>query len=299
MNLPAGPRQPGQARSRFRTPVLFLGGAILFTGCATYHSRPLPDPAARLSTPAPTEERLRVAAAELDHPLLKPLALDLSDGLSPEEAAVLAVLANPSLAAVRDRHGEAAAQLVVAGLLPNPDLSAELDHPHGAGSGGTTDVYNLGLGISVSGWIGRAARVAEASATLKAVDLGIAWQEWRTGQGAGLAVVRMAGLRRRLDLIRREVSFEKETVKTMEGAVQNGDATIQALGVHRGALGSLLQLEGDLQREAAVTRSRLNLLLGLPPESRIQPVAPESPDRFQPLQPVDTQLLRSQSVERR
>jgi len=222
----------------------------------------------------PDLERLKVAAKELHHPLVRPVKLDLSDGLSPDEAAVLAVLANPELVAVRDAHGEVAAQLVTAGLLPNPFLSVEVDHPHGSGSEGTVNAYNAGLGIDITSMIGRAARVAEASATLDAVDLGIAWQEWQTAQAARLATIRLAMVGRRLELIRSEARFEAATVKVLERAMEQGDVTMQDLGVHRSALEALRQLEGTLARSEARTRSKLNLLLGLPPESRLQVVLP-------------------------
>lgn len=240
----------------------------------------------------PNLERLKVEAAQLHHPVLKPVTLDLSDGLTPDEAAVLAVLANPDLKAVRDAHGEAAAQLIGAGVLPNPEFSGEIDHPHGAGSQGTVNATNLSLSLDVVGtFIGRAAKVAEASANLRAVDLGIAWQEWQVAQAARLATVRLAMLERRLQLVRKELSFESETVSVLENAVDKGDATVQDLGVHRSALASLTQLEGDLKSSAAEAHSSLNLLTGLPPGANVQPVIPDDSGRtFVPL-PADKDLV--------
>ncbi|NOZ95730.1 MAG: TolC family protein [Acidobacteria bacterium] len=244
-------------------------------GCATYSPAPLPPAAQLAERKAPDMARLVVAARELHHPLIRPVTVDLGDGLSPDEAAVLAVLANPELIAVRDTHGETAAQLVAAGLLPNPYLVGEIDYPHGSGSGGTVNAYNVGLGIDITSLIGRAARVAEASATLQAVDLGIAWREWQTAQAARLAVVRLAMLRTRLELVRSEAGFESKTVDVLERAMEQGDATVQDVGIHRSALEMLRQIEGTLSRSQAAARSRLNLLLGLPPASRLEAVLPE------------------------
>ncbi|HHQ47651.1 MAG TPA: TolC family protein [Acidobacteria bacterium] len=256
--------------------VLAAVGLLSFGGCATYEARPLPPPEKVVEKAPPDLERLKVAAGELHHPLIPPVRLDLSDGLSPDEAAVLAVLANPELVAVRDAHGEVAAQLVTAGLLPNPELSAELDHPHGSNAAGTVNAYNVGLGIDITSLIGRAARVAEASAALDAVDLGIAWQEWQTAQAARLATVRLAMIGRRLELVRSEVRFEAATVQVLERAMERGDATVQDVGVHRSALEALRQLEGTLSRAEARTRSELNQLLGLPPASRLPVVLPKT-----------------------
>lgn len=293
-------RRVGGSRVKCRWVWRWFGApglVALAAGCATYHPEPLPDAAAVVTAPAPDAERLRVAAESLEHPLLEPVPLNLADGLSPEEAGVLAVLANPSLVAVRDAHGEAAAQLVAAGLLPNPEFSLELTHPHGAGSSGTVNAHSAGLGIAVSQLVGRAARVAEASAALDAVDLGIAWQEWQTAQAASLMVVRLAGLRRRLALVHEEIGFQHETVAALVAAVRGGDATIQALGIQRAALEDLRQLEGDLAREAAGARSRLARLVGLPPGTPLEPAVPEQAGELSALPPAET--LARRAVSRR
>ncbi len=258
-------------------PVVVMVAALAaLAGCATYSPAPLPPAAQLAERKAPDMERLQVAARKLHHPLIRPVTVDLADGLSPDEAAVLAVLANPELIAVRDAHGETAAQLVAAGLLPNPFLAGEIDYPRGSGSEGTVNAYNVGLGIDITSLIGRAARVAEASSTLEAVDLEIAWQEWQTAQAARLAVIRLAMLARRLELVRSEAGFEAKTVDVLEAAMAQGDATVQDVGVHRSALESLRQIEGTLSRSQAAARSRLNQLLGLPPRSRLEAVLPKA-----------------------
>lgn len=217
----------------------------------------------------------------MQHPLLTPVTIDLSDGLAPDEASVIAVLANRDLVAIRDTHGEAAAQLVGAGVLSNPVPSAEVDQPYGSGAGGTVPAYNLGLGFDIGALVGRAARVAAASARLDAVDLGIAWREWRVAQAARLAVQRLVMLDRREVLVGKEYAFEKEALAILEKAVQKGDASIQDLGIHRSALETLGQLAGDLDRMMAKTRSRLNLLLGLPPKTSLGVVLSPEDTRWQ------------------
>src|SRR4051812_34681584 len=93
-----------------------LGG--LFTGCAKYDAAPITHERVEQRLATPDADTLNVAASKLQHPILKPQILDLEHGLSPDDAAVLAVIANPSLRAERDRRNIAAAQLVQAGLLP-------------------------------------------------------------------------------------------------------------------------------------------------------------------------------------
>ncbi len=90
--------------------------AAFLAGCARFTPLPLPD---RTELPAPTDmARIRMAANRIAHPLLPPIHFDERDGLSPDEAAVLAVLLNPRLRVARDDRRIAAAQLLQAGLLP-------------------------------------------------------------------------------------------------------------------------------------------------------------------------------------
>ena len=61
---------------------------------------PLTPAAVRSGLAAPAGDQLRVAAGSIRHPLLKPVVIDDRDGLTPDEAAVIAVVANPSLRSV-------------------------------------------------------------------------------------------------------------------------------------------------------------------------------------------------------
>ena len=80
---------------------------------------------------APNLAAVKIAAGRLDHPLLKPLLIDGRDGFTPDEVALMAVIASPKLRALRDQRGVAAAQVVQAGLLPNPQLGYSLDRVQG------------------------------------------------------------------------------------------------------------------------------------------------------------------------
>src|SRR6185437_4361295 len=98
---------------------------------------PLTRPAVEQSLAIPESPGLTARAAELHHPLLRPIAIDLQHGLTPDSAAVLAVIANPALRVMRDQHALACAQLLQAGLLPNPTLDFTLDPVTGGMTAGT------------------------------------------------------------------------------------------------------------------------------------------------------------------
>ncbi len=99
---------------------------FLSSGCQTYRPRPLS--AEHVSNP--DFKIIAVEASKIKHPLLKPLIFNLADGLSPKEAAILAVLVNPELKLARDKRRIAQSQVIQAGLLPNPQVSFSLALPH-------------------------------------------------------------------------------------------------------------------------------------------------------------------------
>jgi hypothetical protein len=151
---------------------------VVMQGCAFYRPRPLTETAIEDSLKTPDTDRIQVEAKRLSHPLLRPVDIDFKKGLTPEGAAVVAVLANPILRAARDKKGVARAQLLQAGILPNPQFSYSLDFPTGANTQGTVNAYGLGLSWDFMSLVTRGAQIDAAKGQSSAVALDIAWQEW-------------------------------------------------------------------------------------------------------------------------
>ena len=78
---------------RFSPSALLL--PLFFLGCSRYHALPLDAGALARALRAPGFETIRVEAKSIRHPLLRPLEVRIDDGLSPDEVAVVAILANP------------------------------------------------------------------------------------------------------------------------------------------------------------------------------------------------------------
>ena len=75
-------------------------------------------------TLATTAVGLGERAIRLDNPLLRPVRVDPTDGYTPEELAVAAVVLNPTLRAARARVAVTDAQAGQATLLANPTLAS-------------------------------------------------------------------------------------------------------------------------------------------------------------------------------
>jgi len=72
----------------------------------------------------PSREKIfRVPATRFQNRSPGQLFIDVARGIGPDEAAAIALYSNPALRAIRDRRGLAAAQLIQAGILPNPVVS--------------------------------------------------------------------------------------------------------------------------------------------------------------------------------
>lgn len=254
---------------RCRRACLYGLLSLILSGCATYHVLPISPAVVAASLQAPDMTRVRIAVGKLHHPLLPPLDFDDRDGLSPGESALMALITNPALRAIRDRHGVASAQLLQAGILPNPQLSYSLDVPLGTPIPDSTygKVQGLGLGLDwdIRALFSRGARLDAAKAHAQSVDLQIAWQEWQVAQSARLHSYRIGLARQRLRL----AQGAQKVLQNWQDAVKKGIA----LGIRTQR--DLMNVASDLhvarlrsisaRASLGAERLALNRALGVPP----------------------------------
>ena len=247
-----------------------LAAALLFAGgCSTYDGKPdaLGAAAVDAALAAPSIESVKVAAARLQHPLVAPLTIDGRDGFTPEEVAVMAVVTSPQLRALRAQRGVSRAQVVQAGILPNPQLGYSLDKPVGNDDAGLVNGKSLGLSWEVTSLLGRHDRIASARATADALDLTVAWQEWQTAQNTRLSAYRLLVLQQRLPLLRAIETDLGDTVAAFQVALSHGHATTNEL---TGASDAWITARSNrlaAEKEDRAERSALNLALGLPADA--------------------------------
>lgn len=243
---------------------------VTVSGCATYHPMAITEEAASARLQPPDMARVRALAREIKHPILHPVELKADEGLSPDGAAVLAVLLNPSLRAVRDQRALSDAQILDAGLLPDPELTYSLDVPTGGDTAGRVNAFGLGLNWNVTSLITRASRVREAKAQGEAVDLDIAWREWQVAQGAKAAVYQLSSLRRQIVLLEQVRQQAAENLAYVRNAVSNGFMTASDLNSVRAANSSVNERLLSLEKQADQQRLNLLRLMGLPTDSQIR-----------------------------
>jgi outer membrane protein TolC len=242
----------------------------ILLGCSHYKPKPLTNETIQNQLQTPTAQQLTTQAAQIKHLLLKPITFNLQDGLSPNEAAIMAVLRNPELRAVRDKHGIANAQLLQAGLLPNPTLSYNFAALTGGLDQGKVTGFGLGLAWEITSLITQSNRITAATAEQQAVDLQIAWQEWQIAQAAKTAVYKLIAYTKQQGLLEEMALRLQSNCTLMQQASAKGLVTeLEFVAASTAQNGLDLRLQA-LRLQKNQQQQRLNRALGLKPDESIK-----------------------------
>ncbi len=209
--------------------------------------------------PLPARPGLATGLADLQHQGIDPAA-----PLTVSEVALLAVENNPDLRAVRAQHGVARAQVLQAGLLPNPQVNGAF-LPLVAGFG-TTPAWNAGINEDIRTLITLSSTRKAARARADQVDAQILWQEWQVIGQARLLAVDIIEARRVLALLARNRRLFAGRYLRSQRAVAAGNETLTVSAPDLAALQTITTRIDDLQLQQLARRHQLNALLGLAPE---------------------------------
>ena len=226
------------------------------------------------------------------------MVIDGRGGFTPDEVAVMVVVVSPGLRALRGQRGVAQAQVVQAGILPNPQLGYSVDRPHGSYDPAVVEAKALGLSWEVTSLLTHRDQVAAANAEARSVDLSIAWQEWQTAQDARLRAFRILSLEKRLSLARSIEGAAADTLALTRKAVSLGLRTSGDLVLFAEAWTQAQGTCSDLEQQLSSERALLALALGMGPSDRISlkrpdaaPGAAEVPDAGTLLQGLEDRRL--------
>jgi outer membrane protein TolC len=232
--------------------------AVVLTcgACASYRPAPLPQ-----------REALSAAAQAQPWTVREVVARTLSD--------------NPDLVAARAQKGIAAAQLLQAGLIPDPSFSGAI-LPLTAGPGAAL-AWNASLSADVRSLITLRARRAGAKAAAEQVDAEILWQEWQVASDARLLALQITGGERLLAVQRRGLELFQARDQRLRQAMAQGDVALQTAAPDIAALQAARAQVDDLERQQLARRHSLNALLGREPDAPLtltdadEPPAPDLP----------------------
>ena len=252
-----------------------LGVAAALGGCAQFKARPLaqgPDLATSAGALSVDVSSIRLAA-------LPPHPVDPARGIDPTDAAILAVLNSPDLAAKRAAAHVSAAQVFSAGLLPDPQvlLSADIpDHPRGL-----VTAYGITPTIDLTALITHSAALKAAKATARQANLDLLWSEFSIAQQARqYAITALIDGQKAAVLAQIDAELS-ERARQSALALSRRDVTATVAGADLAA-----RIDADVQlaatrRDAEKARGQLNALIGLSPSVRltlIDDAGPYDPD---------------------
>ncbi len=243
---------------------LFVLSCVL-AGCAVYRPKPLTVAAVEGALRPPPIGVLRILASQIRHPILRPVRL--ARGVTPDSAAIVAVLLNPTLRAERDRRGLAVAQLMQAGILPNPQLSYSKDFVTGGDTAGTVNAFGFGATWDITSLITLSSKIASARAGLRSVDLDIAWMEWQTAQAARAGLYRVVALQAETEAARDADRDLRNTANMLKTAVEQHQKTVLDLAAAEATSGDAHATALSLEQDFAKQMLALKAVIGLPPHA--------------------------------
>ena len=256
------------------TPIPCVGSLLLVLlglgGCVSYQPMPQ-DPLAILRD-----------LEAVTHPASAAERTKASDGITALQAAAWAVTHNPSLRALRTETGVAAAELVQAGLLPDPAVGWDgMDAIAQKLSGQTpkTADYLSGLGLAWRvPWPGEiSAKVGKAKARQEEVRQSILAGEWILVREVHTVFLTILATRARLDLNGRVMEIARRTASFFKKAREAKAATAIQDNLAATELATLQQDRIRLEGQMIRAQQALNALLGLPPQTELPLKLPNDP----------------------
>jgi outer membrane protein TolC len=227
---------------------------LSLAGCATYDALPLD-----------TASHLKHRLADLDH-----AGVDIRRPLTVDDVTRLAVVNNPDLIAARFQRGVAQAQVLLAGILPNPSISASYLWliPSGAATaaGAFADAVGASLVQDVQKSIAVIEKVRQAKSDALQVDASLLWQEWQLIGKARLLVVDLIEGAKQKQVLVENRDLLMERFDRGNRAMAEGNATIATVSPDLAAVSDIHKQLDDLDRDQTSKRHDLNALLGLAPE---------------------------------
>jgi len=269
-------------------PLLVLVLNLILGGCARYQSFPLPGGSPLVANVARLDTELPRGSSGI-HPV------NLADGLDLDEIAVLAAVNDPDLRARRAALGIAQAQVLAAGLFPDPQISAGWDFPTSHMTG-LVNGWGLALNYDFIALLTRPARLEAARRHQDKIHLQILWQEWQVIRQARTLAVRYQLEIERLKRLEAVLTLYHQRSRRSARALASGDVTLDVHGTDLTALLQLYSQINQLRQTHNVTSHQLRRILGLEPSAALK-LAP-LPKYTRVAQPDLTLLLPSLASRR-
>jgi outer membrane protein TolC len=194
-------------------------------------------------------------------------AVDVSKPLRLSDIAFLAVENNPDLIAARTERGIAEAQVVQAGLLPNPSVSA--NYGYLLSGPATFDAWSLGLTEDLKAIIVSFPQKDSARYALFQGDAEELWKEWELITKASLLYVDVVEGDKLAKVLGAARDVFRQRYDRSLRALEQGNTDLTAAAPDFAALNDIEKTYSELERTQQGKRNDLNALFGLSPEAQL------------------------------
>lgn len=223
---------------------------MLVGGCATYRPAPL-SVGATLPHAVAELKGAPAAGATLDMPTIERLVL----------------LNNPDLRSARAQYQVAQAQMLQAGLLPNPAITGSAGYLV-SGVGDAT-AWTAGISEDVRSLITLSSRRQAARAGAEQVNASLLWQEWQTVAKARLLLVDLVQGTNVLSLKRHTLDLLDARDRELRQSIAEGNTDLTAASPDFVAAADARTAFDDLQRQLLGQHNDLAALMGLSPDASL------------------------------
>lgn len=254
------------------------------SACATYSPEPLGEPGEALA--GLDADRLAGLTMAIETPYLTGKSVDIGQRLDRDAVALIALARNPDLIALRERVGVAEAQVLEAGLLPDPLVGLTGDRV--VSGPPTTRPNNLAgqIAFDINALRTLGARRDAAEEALRQVRLDLAWVEWQVVEAVRLQAVRVHYLSQASQLAGENRQASQDLLRRYLAAAGRGDIGGDAVQTARIALTDAIDRDNAARLGLVNAQRELNRTMGIPPETLTmldRPVVPAAPPAYETL----------------
>jgi outer membrane protein TolC len=196
---------------------------------------------------------------------------DIQGPLNETQLLRLMLLNNPALRASRARHGVVQAQVVNAGIAPNPSISGNVGYLI-SGMGDAT-AWSAGFAQSLQGLMSRGARRDEAKATSAGTDATLLWEQWQAIARARKLYIDVVEGDEQLALRQRSATVLAERAQALRDAIARGDVDTGTASPVFVAASDARAAFDDADHAQRAQRAELAAMLGLDSRAAL-PLAP-------------------------
>jgi outer membrane protein TolC len=236
---------------------------VALGGCAAYHAVPLRTAPDLASRPAGLSDRLANGHR-----------INTSAPLSLQDIAALAVLNDPDLRAARAQHDISAAELMAAGMPPDPSITGGFAAL--LGGPGTMPAISGAFTQDIGALITYKADRQASLAGLNQVDAGILWQEWQVASKAEQLAITLCAHQATLASLQADNELLSSVDRATQHAIAANNQTLNDGATSLAALAAVQSALATAQLAAAHDADALDALLGLQPGIAIAIAPPQT-----------------------